>query len=142
LKNKNISDGSRLALVNELVVAATKNPIVNNMLSLLSSGTDKIGPMPAMDFFTKNNYPLSAQLSASTIERIVDLNSFEMSHSSRKGSGLWIVSSFFNHDRYPNTVSQMSGKWKKFKAAKNLKSGTEMTTSYSTDPKALKKWGI
>jgi hypothetical protein len=137
-----IKGGSHLALVNELVILTSKNPIVNNMLSLLSSGIENTGPMPNMDLFTNNNFPLSAQLSALTIQQIVDINCFEMLHASRKGSGLWIVSSFFNHDTYPNTISEMYGKLKTYKALKNLKSGTEITSRYTTDLTALKKWGI
>lgn len=144
MKTHTHSNGAHLALVNELVIAATRNSTVNNMLSLLSTGVINAGPMPSMDLFTNGNFPSSTQLSASTIERIVDTNAFEILHSSRKGTGLWVVSSFYNHDTYTNTVAEISGKVKIFRAKNDLKAGTEMTTSYGTDldDEALTKWGM
>jgi cytochrome P450 family 4 len=36
------------------------------------------------------DFPSSVQLSASTIQRIVDINAFEITYASRNGTGLWV----------------------------------------------------
>jgi hypothetical protein len=141
MKLRTFSEGSHIALVNELVIA-TRDSTVNNMLSLLYSGVSNTCPMPSIDLFKTHNFSSTPQLSASTIEGIIYNNAFEMLHSSNKGTGLWVVASFCNHDTYTNTVDELSGKVKTMRAKKDLKAGTEITISYGTDSKKLKKWGI
>lgn len=142
LRSRTLSSGSHIALVNELVIAATMNVTVNNILSCLSSGIECAGPIPSIDFFRNGTFPSSTQLSASTIEGILNINCFEIRYSSMKGIGLWIVSSFCNHEINSNTVVKMSGKVKTIRAKKDLKGGTEITISYGSDSETLKKWGI
>jgi hypothetical protein len=141
MKLRTFSKGSHIALVNELVLA-TRDSTVNNMLSLLFSGVNNTNPIPSIDLFKKGSFSSSPQLSASTIEGIVYYNAFEMLYSSKKGTGLWIIASFCNHDTYTNTVDEISGKVKTIRAKKYLKAGTEITISYGTDFKKQNKWGI
>jgi hypothetical protein len=141
MKLRTFSEGSHIALVNELVIA-TRDSTVNNMLSLLYSGVSNTCPMPSIDLFRTRNFSSTPQLSASMIEGIIYNNAFEMLHSSKKGTGLWVVASFCNHDTYTNTVDELLGKVKTIRAKRDLKAGTEITISYGTDSKKLKKWGI
>jgi hypothetical protein len=43
-----------------------------------------------MIYICIGTFPSSVQLSASTIQRIVDINAFEITYSSRNGTGLWV----------------------------------------------------
>jgi len=144
LKANCYSDGSQLSTVTDLVIAATNNATVNTMLSFLSNSKTNAISNPTIDMFRSGiNLPPSPQLSAYVIEGIVTMNAFEIAYGSQRGTGLWVVTSFCNHETYENTIVKNDGKVKTFIAKKDLKNGDEMSISYGTDSALLKrKWGI
>lgn len=61
----------------------------------------------------------------------------------KEGTAVWILGSFMNHSSTGMTGSRMfHGKMLFVHAMHPLKAGDEVTTTYSEDREALKKWGI
>eukprot|EP01038_Epipyxis_sp_PR26KG_P008045 gene8045-10900_t len=58
-----------------------------------------------------------------------------------KASGVWIVTSFMNHDNFPNTAKTLIGKMMFVYANKDLKKGDELTSEYGAGD-ILARWGI
>ncbi len=59
------------------------------------------------------------------------------------GSALWIVTSFMNHSKNPNTLSEHFGKFKLIFANDFLKTGTELTICYGTETEqSREKWNL
>jgi len=61
----------------------------------------------------------------------------------KEGTALWIVASFMNHSSHESIAKEFFGKLMFVYAARDLKAGEELTTSYSSDKDSLKRtWGI
>lgn len=60
----------------------------------------------------------------------------------RAGTGLWIVGSFMNHSTDPSATREFIGQLFLCHAWRALRKGEELTNTYSTDPVALRNWGI
>ncbi len=58
------------------------------------------------------------------------------------GTGLWWVASFMNHDGRPSTARTIVGSFMLVTAARALPAGAELTTSYCSNARDLRAWGI
>ena len=142
-KTNMYSDWSIIALIADLVVESTQNATVNNMLSVLSSERKSATFIPTFDMFLSYSFPKAPLISAYAIEGIITINAYQVSFGLKRGTGLWIAASFFNHDAFPNTIQNIEGKVMTLTAKRPMKAGTEVTVSYGSDSAVLRrKWGI
>ena len=142
-KTNMYSDYSIISLVAKLVGESTRNSTVNNMLSVLSSERKSATFLPTLDMFRTRSFPTAPRISAYAIEGIITINAYSVSYASKRGTGLWIAASFFNHDAFPNTAQSIDGKVMTLTAKRALKAGTEVTVTYGSDSAILRrKWGI
>jgi hypothetical protein len=142
-KANSFSDWSIVALIADLVNRATEDPVTNNMLSLLSSERKSSTVIPQLEMFTTRSFPDAPLLNARQIEGIITINAYQVTHNYRRGTGLFVVASLFNHDAFPNAVLDLNGPVLTLTAKNALKAGTEVCVSYGTDSALLRrKWGI
>ena len=133
----------------------------NFLLSFLCDGIREM-VLPSMDDIkttTTNSATASTanKLSIENIQGIVRMNSFDFFNNpipgstsataakyydKKDGTALWLLTSFLNHSRKPNTFRKQFGDIKVITASKDIEKGTELTTMYHYNPGALKQWGI
>jgi hypothetical protein len=143
LKANSYSDWSQLALIANLVMRTTADKKANDRLSLLSSERKSVDVVPTLDMFSTDSFPSAPQLSALKIEGIITINAYQITIGNKRGTGLWVVASMFNHDTFPNAALSFSGKVLSLIANRDIAAGTEVTVSYGMDTGLLKrKWGI
>jgi hypothetical protein len=136
---------------NESMIAAILNKVRDNKadcarLSLLYDGIETNEVIPDMDLFRVDDHRsvnlLAKPLNITQIRGILSLNCFG---EGCKSTTLYIVSSFMNHSSCPNTYNmnfdQTESKTRTVLAARDLKAGVEITTTYGAI-RDNNHWGI
>ena len=79
---------------------------------------------------------------------MVKYNSFEYQEKTEgpgqgpKGSGIWALASFMNDARPPSSTRVTVGEYMVVVAARDLREGEEVTTTYVAKGMELRHWGI
>ena len=152
---------SQHSVVSDLIYAAAHNEALNARLSLLADGSGATKSVPSIASIRDGTLLPVPPVSAFQVAGIVSTNAFGGSNAfgsntkkefSEEGdfTSIFLVTSFMNHEH----VSRATTRTEMLDhdddndtsvlvfASRSMKSGTELTTTYSLDDSKLTSWGI